>query len=188
MELLLVVLVVALLAVIGAVVYQHYQPSNARSSTQTSTTHTGTTQTSPTTPQPATQYLTIKEWGIKMPLSDSIKDAYYVVGKGSSDGPGGPPTTMWLGLTSLSGPNCVPSNNDFGKRGALGAIVSTLPTDTDPVSGQSYTQEYPNGAVISGHYYFYQSWLKNNPCASESTLQPIDGAFAAAAKGIIVAN
>ena len=188
---LLAVLVVAVLAVTGLVVYQRNKPSRTKTSATTSPTQTtaqpqstATTQTQ----QTATRYLTIKEWGVKMPLSDTIKDAYYVVGKGSSDGPGGLPDTMWLGLASLNCPSCNPSRNDYGERGALGAIIRVSPTETDPVSGQLLSQEYPSGATIGDHYYLYQSWAKDNPCASENTLQPIDSAFAAAAKGIVAAT
>lgn len=188
---LLAVLVVAVLAVTGLVVYQRNKPSSTKTSATTSPTQTtaqpqstATTQTQ----QTATRYLTIKEWRVKMLLSDTIKDAYYVVGEGSSYGPGGLPSTMWLGLASFNSASCNPSRNDNGERGALGAILRVSPTETDPVSHQLLTHDLPNGATINGWYYAYQSLLKNNPCASESTLQPIDSAFAVAAKGIVAAT
>jgi hypothetical protein len=55
------------------------------------------------------------------------------------------------------------------------------------MSGQLLTQEYPNGSTIAGYFYAYQSLVTNNPYASESTLQPIDSAFATAAKNIVAA-
>src|SRR5947209_2912813 len=95
MVILLVVLVVAVLAATGLVVYQHHKPSSAKNSAATSLSQpTGQQQsTTSTQPQPTT-YLYIKEWGVKLPLSDSIKDAYYVVSNGSADA-NGQPNTMW---------------------------------------------------------------------------------------------
>jgi type II secretory pathway pseudopilin PulG len=185
-EALLVVLIVVVLVIIGLVVYQRHKSTSAKTSVATNATQPQNT----TTTQPAqatTPYLTLKEWGVKLPLSESIKDAYYVAEKGSSNGPGALPTTMWLGLTSLSSSSCNPSNNDNGGRGAVGAILRVLPTETDAVTGQLLTQKYPNGKTINGYYYTYQSWAKNNPCASDSTLQPIDSAFATAAKNMVLA-
>lgn len=191
LAIMLVLAVVAVISIGGVVVYQHHKPSSIKNSAATGTTQTTTQPKSTTTTQLApatTQYLTIKEWGVKLPLSDSIKDANYVAEKGSSNGPGALPTTIWLGLTSLSSSSCNPSNNDNGGHGAVGAILRVLPTDIDEVSGQLLTQKYPNGVTIGGYYYAYQSWLKNNPCASQTTLQPVDSAFATAAKGTVMAS
>lgn len=184
-EILLVVLVVTVLVGIGLVLYRQHHPAvvtKAARSTQaiTQLQHSAASQT-----QPTATYLTIKEWAVRLPLSVPIHDAYYVVGKGSSDGPGGIPTTIWLGLASFKGSSCNPANNDIGERGALGAILRLSPTESDPVSHQLLTAEYPNGATIGGHYYAYQSWAKDNPCASLDTLKPIDAAFAVAARGVV---
>src|SRR6266566_5289008 len=128
----LIVLVVAALAVTGLVLYQHHKSSSANSSAATSQPQTTTQPRSTASTQPqqtATQYLTIKEWGVKMPLSDTLKTAYYVAGKGSSYGPGQLPSTVWLGLASLSNASCNPARNDNGERGAIGAILRVSPTD-----------------------------------------------------------
>src|SRR6266568_3175508 len=79
---LLPVLVVAVLAVGGLVVYQHHKPSSATNSAATSPTQTTSQSQNTATTQaaPTVAYLTIKEWGIKVPLSNSIKDAYYSIG------------------------------------------------------------------------------------------------------------
>jgi hypothetical protein len=185
----LVVAVVAIVAV-GLTLYQ-YQKTKPLASSSTSYTSQSTSQqkgASAQLAQAVTQYLVIKEWGVKLPLSDSIKNAYYVVEKGSSYGLSALPSTVWLGVASYSNAVCNPANNNAGGRGAIGAILRVLPTDKDPVKGQLLTQEYPNGVTIGGWYYAYQSWAVSNPCASESTLQPVDSAFATAAKGIATAT
>jgi hypothetical protein len=188
---LLLILAVTALATTGFVVYQHHRSNSAKTSAATSQTQTTAQPSSAATTQPAattTKYLTIKEWGVRLPLSDTIKTAYYNTAKGSSNGKGGVPSSVWLGLASLSSSSCNPGNNDAGGRGAIGAMLRVLPTDTDPVSGKLLTQEYPNGATVGGYYYTYQSWLKNSPCASQSTLQPIDASFATAAKNTVSAT
>jgi Tfp pilus assembly protein PilX len=181
-EVLLAILVIVVLAVTGFVVYQRHKPITAKNSAATTSTQTTTRP-----PQTTTQYLTITEWGIKLPLSDSIKDAYYVVSTGSQD-VNGQPNTMWLGLTSLSG-DC--NASQANKPGAsiitsIGALGRALPTDHEPVKGTLYTQLYP-GITIGGYYYFYISGTNGKTCAPQSTLQSIDSAFAAAAKGIVAA-
>jgi len=127
-EVLLIVLVVAVLAATGIVVYQRHRPGNAATgSTQTTTQPMSTATTQPA--QTATQYLTINEWGIKLPLSRAISDANYVVATNSTD-------TMWLGLTSLDSTSCAASHANIG--GAdypIGALIRVLPTDHEPVKG-----------------------------------------------------
>ncbi len=186
-EALLIVLVVAALVVIGFMVYQRHKPSVAKNSTATGTTQTTGQQKSGTTTQPATQYLDIKEWGVKLPFSSAINDAYYAVG--SNVGADGKPNTIWLGLTLLNSNGCNASPNNPSSFKPLGAIVRVLPTDKDPGTGKLYTQQDPNGATINGYYYGYASNIsKVSSCASATTLQSIDSAFAAAAKGIIAAT
>src|SRR5260370_11166489 len=134
------VLVIAALAVTGLVLYQHYKPSNASNSAATSTTQTTSQPQSTATTQaaPTVAYLTIKEWGVKLPLPNSIKDAYYSIG--GNVGKDGLPNTAWLGLTSLNSHGCNATNDDSPSFKPIGSIVRVLPTDTDPVSGKLYTQ------------------------------------------------
>jgi type II secretory pathway pseudopilin PulG len=73
------VLGVAVLGILGAAgwfVYQHNQPKPTDAA---ATTNQSANQQTTTTPAPTVAYLTINEWGVKLPLSDTIKDAYYVV-------------------------------------------------------------------------------------------------------------
>lgn len=180
-------LVVVALIGVGVFVYQHNRTAltNAAGGTQTSqqTTNTTTQQTATTG-----SYLTITEWGVKLPLSSSISDAYYVVNPSSWKDPDGLPSQVWLGRKSFTNASCNPANNNEGQRGAIGSILRVPPTEQDQVTGQLLTQKYPNGVTVNGYYYAYQSWATSNPCASQANLQPFDSAFAAAAKGIIQAT
>jgi hypothetical protein len=188
---LLVVLVVAVLAVTGVVVYQHHKTGSAKDRAAANTTQTTTQPSGTTTTQPApttTQYLTIKEWGVKLPLSSTINDAYYVVSNGSADA-NGQPNTMWLGLTSLGGDCDASKANTPGtsKISEIGALGRALPTDHEPVLGTLYTQLYP-GVTIGKYYYFYLSGTKGKTCAPAATLQSIDSAFGTAAKNTVTAT
>jgi hypothetical protein len=124
---------------------------------------------------------------VKLPLSDTIKDAYYVVGTSFSKSSDGLSSGIFLGLKSLTAPTCNPANNNVGSEGAIGAILRFLPTDTDAVTGQLLTTEYPNGVTIGKYYYGYQSWAKNNPCTQTSSVQAADTAFTAAATATVSA-
>jgi len=187
----LIVLVVAAVAVTGLVLFQRHKPSTAKNSAATSQAQTITQQqgTAITQNQQTTaDYLTIKEWGVKIPLSDSIKSAYYVVGTSFSNDPDGKPSGVFLGLNSLSDNSCNPSNNNSGGTGAIGALLRVLPTDTDAVTGQPLTQKYPNGTTVGSYYYAYQSWINRTSCNQKSTAQAADSAIATAAKNIVPAN
>ncbi len=186
---LLVVLVVAGLAVTGLELYQHHKPGSAKNSAATSQSQTATQpqSTAATQAAPTVAYLTIKEWGVKIPLSDRIKDAYYLVSNGSADA-NGQPNTMWLGLSSLGGDCNASQANKPDKTIVpdIGVLGRALPTDHEPVLGTPYTKLYP-GVTIGQYYYFYISGTKGKTCASPANLQAIDSAFATAAKGIVAA-
>src|SRR6266568_9118224 len=98
-EILLVVLAIGIIGATGFFVYQHNRtkPSNAAAGTQAVSQQP--TATAPTPTQTVT-YLTFKEWGVKMPLSRAVGDAYYVPGVGSV-GADGITNQMYLGLKSL---------------------------------------------------------------------------------------
>lgn len=181
-ELLLIIVAIGVIGVGGWFVYQHNttKVSNAAGGSQT------TQQTPATTPAPTVTYLMIKEWGVKLPLTSTISSAYYVVSTSFSNDPDGLPSGVWLGLKSLSDASCNPANNNSGDgKGAIGDILRVPVNATDPVSGQPYSQKYPNGVTLSGYYYGYQSWMASNSCTQKSTAQAADTAFASAAKGIV---
>src|SRR6266702_5910325 len=138
---LLAVLVVAVLAVTGLVVYQHHKPSSVKSSAATNQTQTTTQPQNTTTTQPSqttTQYLTITEWGVKLPLSDSIKDAYYVASNSGLGSDGKP--NFFVSLTSLDSTGCKAANNNSGGTGAIELLGHSPATQTDPVSGELVTK------------------------------------------------
>lgn len=191
-EVLLVVLVVAALAVTGFVVYQHHKPSSTKNSAATGSTQTTNQQQNTTSTQPqTTTYLFIKEWGVKIPLSSPISDAYYVSGIGSI-GSDGVTNQIYLGLTSLDSSGCIAAVSNHGQDSAPAMIFRSKPSDVDPVTNKTYSQEYPDGVTIGNYFYGFESFANSSnisTCkAPHATIQSVDSAFATAAKGIVSAT
>jgi prepilin-type N-terminal cleavage/methylation domain-containing protein len=182
-EVVIGVVVIGLILGAGWFAYEHNKPKPGNANQGASPP--AADQPTPAEPNPAVTYLDIKEWGVRVPLPDSIKDAYYVVGA-FSDSPDGLPGGVFLGLESLTTSVCDPNNNNQGGTGAIGAILRFLPSETDAVTGELLTEKYPNGTTISGYYYGYQSW--NNPGCKASNAAAADTAFAATAREITLAD
>jgi hypothetical protein len=131
-------------------------------------------------------YLIVKEWNIKLPLTNSISDAYYVVSTNSQDN-NGQTNTVWLGLKSLDSFGC--SANQANKSGSpLAGLIKAAPADTDPVSGATYKDKDPNGSTVDAYYYGYVDYITHRPCTTKADLQQklkdVNAAFADAAKKI----
>jgi hypothetical protein len=181
-----ITLVAAVVLVIGLAGWGIYQHSQKSSTTADASASNDKQQQQVDKPQqPATTYLSVGEWGIKVPLADSIKDAYYTV-SGSNKGDDGLANTAWVSLTSLNDKGCnIGTTGPSSSASPIGSIIRVLPTDTDPVTGAKYTEQDPNGSTVNGYYYTFIPW-KNTSCAPASTLQSINAAFESASKSITV--
>jgi hypothetical protein len=179
-------IVVALVALVGGgwLVYQHTKQSATR--TDAASNPNQSTQQTPASPAPTVAYLEIKEWSIKLPLSDSIKDAYYIPSSGNVD-ENGQTNVMWLSLRSLTSTACNPANNNKGDLGAIGSLMRITPGQTDGVTGELLTKEFPNGTTIGSYYYAYKSWATTQ-CAATADIKTPDAAFASAANGHVQAT
>ncbi len=180
---LIVVAVVVIVSITASsvLIYRHSHNKKLASTTSTTSASTSSPTQSSSTSQPtAQQYLVIKEWGVQIPLSDSIKDAYYVVATNSSE-------TMWLGVKSLDSTCPAIRANDTsagGANAAISALIRVSPTDVEPVQGKPYPQLYP-GATVGNYYYAYINQASNSKCASTATLQSIDSGFSTAVKSTV---
>lgn len=182
---LLIVLVAGLLGGVGWFVYQN----NKTVSTSATGNVSQNTGDQPVTkePEPTAAYLDIKEWGMALPLSDGIKDAYYVVGTGFPKNSDGLPSGVFVSLQSLDHESCDPNSNNIGGSGAVGAILRVPKDYKDPVSpNQLYTEKYPNGVVSGNYYYAYQSWAATSECQNREGVSSADASFASAARGLKV--
>lgn len=145
-------------------VYQHYRPSSPTNSSTAQFQTTG--------------YLVVPEWGIKVPLSASIKDAYYTPNKLGTYGADGRPAQMLVGLKSLDSHGCAVAND-----AAPVLLFRTSPSAVDPVSGDPVTKDYP-GVTIGSYFYGY-SLTQSTTCENAATFQTLDAAFTVAVKGIV---
>lgn len=189
-EVFMVIAVFVIIGTIGVTVYHYHTKKHVAIITVTSenqpTTQQKTLSPSQTkTLVPAPTYLNITQWGVELPLSSAISDAYYepIPGLIYSDGQ---PSVIGLGLTSLnSSCGVISTAIDAGYSNSLGAILRAPPTATDPISGELLTQKYPGGATINGYYYGYISRTSGNACASSSTFQTINSAFITATEDMV---
>ena len=122
-------------------------------------------------------------------MASNISDAYYAVSTSSRDTLTGEPNTVWVGLSSLSSKGCDATKfSTEGTGSPVGAIIRVAPADTDPVTGMLYTQKFPGGTTIDGHYYVYIPWKSAEKCTTSSTLTGINTAFANSSKGVVKAQ
>jgi Tfp pilus assembly protein PilV len=154
--------------------------SQGQTTTQTQVSKSDTLN--PQSAEPAKQYLVIKEWGIKFPLSDDISDVYYTTERGSigADGVAG---TAWVGLTSLNASGCdISKTGPSDSASPVGSIIRVSPDEQHPVTGELYTEKYPGGSTINNHYYAFAPWT-NRKCGGDITaMKAIDASFTAAVK------
>lgn len=175
--------VVAVIIVAGVLVVNHKNKTNNPNSTAANTNSQSQTSLNTTKQQTAQKYLIITEWKVKLPLSDAIADAYYVVSTSSQDS-NGQPNTVWMSVKSLD-PECSASRTNQGQT-PPSTLTRTLPGATDPVSGKTYQQKYPNGTSLGGYYYGYLgNWSCDTNSSDQAKIQSIDNAFATAAKNIV---
>ncbi len=139
----LAVLVVAVLAVTGLVVYQHHKSSSAKNSAATSPTQTTTQPQSTATTQPAqatAHSLDIKEWGVHMTLDSTTASMYYYIKPNL-------PNVAYLSLRTVSGiaPNCAADKT------SLGAIVRQTPAEQQSAPDAKYSIK---GIIQIGDYWY----------------------------------
>lgn len=182
LEGLLVILLVAGLGVGGWAVYQRTKQS--ATSVDAASSPSQPTQQTPAPAGPTVSYLTIIEWGIKIPLSGAIKDAKYIPSATIVDSQGRP-AAMWLNTATLEAMGCTLSNKDRDGANAVGELMRIEPGQQDGVTGELLSKEFPNGSTVGGYYYAYKSWAGTNTCASTTEQQALDAAFAGAVNGQI---
>jgi len=90
----------------------------------------------------AQQYLTIKEWGVKLPVSGDISDAYYLY-KSDID-------VVYLSKAAYKDTNCAADST------TLGAIDRFTASTKDELSGNNMLSERPNAIHIGNYYFAYQ--------------------------------
>lgn len=165
-----ILIIVALLVVVGTgyYIYSANKKANATynaaaKSAQSSPSKTKKKNKSPNSSSSASsqKYLVIKEWGVELPLSNGIEDAYYTY---HSDG-----DYVRLGTTSLTAMNamCAPDNI------SVSAISRQSAATHDANAKQNDSYVYPIFDTKIGDYY-YGITQSQAPCgntASDATSQ-----------------
>ncbi len=91
-------------------------------------------------------YLTISEFGIKVPLTKDTDDLVYAVVNKDS-------VALSLKRLVVDEPGCDIMTHPDG--GSVGMIVKASPDEIEPLSGEVITSAHPEGAIVNGAYYYY---------------------------------
>jgi len=126
---------------------------------------------------PQTAYLTVKELGIRLTLTDPIKDAYYKVKDSSKNGK--PIIALYLHSWDTYA-NCTPEKD----RDGLGAVTTFTPGESDPVNGDLATS-YPDAPLIDGLHYYIAQAQSDCSAGAATNRQAVRDAFTAAYKTIV---
>lgn len=118
--------------------------------------------------QPMTKYLSIKEWSIKLPLSDKLLDAYYSSPQSATNY-----DSIGLSVTSLD-PDCSASHGD------LGILFRQKSQSVDAGAGNMQKAD----VKINGYYYGYRSYQGTSCTNLADKLSDLTTAFTAAAKNL----
>ncbi len=106
-------------------------------------------------------YLTLKEWGVKIPLSSNISDAEYRIGSVMD------PLNIFFSTKVLSGTNC-----DLHK-GSVGYYIRFKAGETDSETKRSYSSEYPDAVNLGSYYYGFGVNPADVQCSKDTNIQKI---------------
>lgn len=108
--------------------------------------------------QPIEQkYLTIKEWGVKIPLAESVTDTDYRIDL--------EPIYAFMSPKSLLETDC---NLEVG---GSGYYVRFTEKSMDGETKHSYISEYPDATMLGGYYYGYGVNPAEEKCSSDPAVQ-----------------
>jgi hypothetical protein len=179
-----IIIAIVLIAGVGATIYKRSESVKQNSANTASTSgptvsvspQTKNTEPTPTQPAQSDTTLSVREWGLRLYLPASFKDAYYIPAIGNEN-------MMFIGLASLDNEKCKATGNTASQM-PVATLLRLQPEDRDPVSGELYTDQYKHGRQIGDFYYVYSGWQRTgqnrNVCGSDSRLSEIDKAFNAA--------
>jgi hypothetical protein len=139
-EALLVVIILLLVGFIGYYVY-HANSKTTDTYNAASDNVSPVVTTKKTTTSTDQQYLTIKEWSVKLPLTSDLNGAYYALKSGSN--------SAYLSLNQYKGTDCA------ADQVSLGLIQRFLATDKDD-DGNTLLSDFPQAVKVGDWYYQYQ--------------------------------
>lgn len=163
----LILLVVVVIAAVGGVGYyvmtKNKDKNQYRSNDSTAQPSSDTSSNSSAATHSSSEFMEVKEFGVKVRLSDPINDAYYVI-KTSSDGK--KYATISTRTLAKEYPGCAAESDGYG--GAQFGYINSFtdPNSPDPYSG-AYTMKetFPDAVNVNGKYY-YLATNHQAPCDS----------------------
>jgi len=133
-------LIILIIAIIGFGGYYVWHTQKQTDKTLDTAAATSQKAASTAAQAPAQKYLTIKEWGVKIPLTAPDQDAYYVIKTDRPD-------TAYLSLKKYQNTECSADNT------SIGAYFRFTKDQTDDLNGSTLISENPDAPRV-GNYYF----------------------------------
>ena len=134
-------LTLILLAIVGFTGYYVWHSQKQTDKTLNTTDKSSAVTTKPKTTASAQQYLTIKEWGVKIPLSADLAGAYYTTMPSV-------PGAVYLSVDAYKGTDCAADQT------SLGALNRFTATDKDD-DGNTLLSDSPTAVKVGTYYYDY---------------------------------
>lgn len=187
------VILLLALVLVAIVSFTGYYVWNTQSNKKTNSQQTKTaddsvakkqTDTTATKPADTTKYLVIKEWGVKIPLTDTIADTTYLYKNGY----------VYVSTDSLTKkyPECSTGKTTVYAYGRFGSMKD--PVDAPGAEGQTYGDIMPNAPKVGSYYYYgtpAQALCNSNDATTQkemdaagAELNPYKDAFDAAIKNV----
>ena len=152
----LILLLLLLLAWLGW--YVNSQKKNNKSQNAPSYSQQSNTPEPVAEPAAESKYLVIKEWGVRVKLTGTTADAYYLIKQDA-------PNYAYLSLTPLKNTDCAADKTTLGVYTRINNL-SDVNNDTAGADGQTYAQGgYGTSPQAGGKYFYYgqpQAFCSNN--------------------------
>jgi prepilin-type N-terminal cleavage/methylation domain-containing protein len=148
-ESLLVILIIAVIGFGGYYVW-HTQRTKTPTITTTISTPTASTQ----------QYLTIKEWGVRVPMPSDVamSDIYYVTGTDTLDGSSSEVGLASHKISALTS-DCIPQAGV--NESPFGWIVRMTPAAYQQAAADYQDTGLKNGTLLGSYYYVWRAPVAN---------------------------
>lgn len=134
----LAIMVIALAGTVGWMVYDKQKTNNSTKSDDIATTSYQKAQSDSPYFDNGPKYLELKEWGVKLPTTGDIADAYYLYKKDAD--------TVYLSKDTYRGTTCAADAITLGAIGRV-SVASASPDEK--------TAYLEHGVERKGYYYFY---------------------------------
>jgi prepilin-type N-terminal cleavage/methylation domain-containing protein len=170
-EVLLVLILIAIVGFAGYYVWHSQKDTDNAKNVANKSSQTTSNATKPAASKSDQQFLTIKEWGVKLPLNADLAGAYYIRQAGL-------PNVAYLSVTSYKGTNCAADQT------SLGAINRFTASNKDD-DGNTMVSDFPTAVKVGSYYYVYQHPQAGCDGQTSNSTANFDASAAATASGLM---